>query len=369
MKISNKDRKKLHAKRNVVGVGTGTKHSGGVDTGEECVVVLVKYKTNAYALHEKDVIPKTVGAFKKKKTDVIEVGNIVPMIGEANREQYAPLVGGVSVAPKGFGFSGTVGLPLVYRGKQEVMLSNVHVFSPEWENRHLTPEEVRTHGIYIGTPIMHPSTMDKRGNKYSVGALLDWQSIHTDKDNLFDAAIATVDVEAKQEILGLGKYSKLGTPKVGMEVIKSGRTSGVTESVIKIDDLTVQVNYPGLGAAMFVKQLGFVPAFVSPGDSGSAVLNKATGDVVGLVFAGSPTLSIATSMDRVFKHFGLTIKAPKKKQEEQIMEEPKEQKPEMEKELKQLNQIQKIVEAAFTITRIIIETVGKLFPKKKNKEG
>jgi len=368
MKISKEDRELLHNKRNVIGVGVGTKESHGVDTGEECVVVLVQAKSDIMALHVEDRVPKTVGTFRKKKTDVIEVGNIVPMVGEANREQYDPLVGGVSVAPKGFGFSGTVGLPLIYQDGQAVMLSNVHVFSPEWENRHLTPEEIETHGIHVGTPIMHPSTMEQRGNKHSVGTLLDWQSLHTDKDNLFDAAIATVDVEAEQKILGLGEYSKLGTPKVGMEVTKSGRTSGVTESIIKITDLTVQVNYPGLGAAMFVKQLGFVPGFVSPGDSGSAVVDKATGNVVALVFAGSPTLSIATPMERVFKHFGLTIKAPEKKQEEQIMEEPKEQKPEMEKELKQLNQLQKIVEAAFTITRMIIETIGKLFPKKKNKE-
>jgi hypothetical protein len=406
--ITNKETKNLLKKQNVVGVGEGTKYSRGVDTGEACIIVLVREKKSLSVMHSGDRIPKTLGIRKKVKTDVVEIGDIEPLVQSEHQQEHCPLVGGISCAPKGFGFSGTIGLPLVYQDNQPMMLSNVHVIAPHWQNDNLTEEEIQEKGIYVGTPILHPSTQDRPWSPNDVGNLHDWVPISTEEDNLFDAAIANVTIDAIPELLGLGTYSKIAEPKNGMKVRKSGRTSDVTESVITVSNLTIGVTYPGLGVATFTEQLGFSPALVSPGDSGSVVINE-DGDVVALAFAGGEKFSVATPIQPIFEHYDLKMEKSEEvtvveeiveesqpveevievveEEIEEIIEMPEdeiqpeeviepepveetqpeepEEPEEMEKELEQLEQTRNIVVEAFKIVKLIIQAIGRLFPSKK----
>jgi hypothetical protein len=104
-----------------------------------------------------------------------------------------------------------------------------------------------------------------------------------------------------------GEYREVAEPGLGMEVQKSGRTSGVSEGRVAYTGLTIRVGYP-FGEALFQGQVGLEPAMLSPGDSGSAIVS---GDrVVALGFAGSRVLSVATPIRRVLERFGLSLSPP-----------------------------------------------------------
>lgn len=60
-------------KKNVLGVGLGTKKTRGKDTGRICITVMVEKKVSLAALSKDDIIPNTVGPIP---TDVIETGKI-----------------------------------------------------------------------------------------------------------------------------------------------------------------------------------------------------------------------------------------------------------------------------------------------------
>ena len=67
--------KDLMSKKNVVSVGKGHKKVGGVDTGEECIIVGVTKKLPLSMLQTENIIPTTIGN-PRVKTDVTEVGDI-----------------------------------------------------------------------------------------------------------------------------------------------------------------------------------------------------------------------------------------------------------------------------------------------------
>jgi hypothetical protein len=103
--------------------------------------------------------------------------------------------------------------------------------------------------------------------------------------NLVDAAIArpvSPDM-VTAEILEIGAPMGSAVGELGMEVQKSGRTTGLTAGKITVTDLTVQVLY-GNNIAVFTDQLQ-ADAQCGGGDSGSAVLDLEN-RVVGLLFAG-----------------------------------------------------------------------------------
>jgi hypothetical protein len=96
----------------------------------------------------------------------------------------------------------------------------------------------------------------------------------------------------------------IDAPRLGLRVIKSGRTSGITEGLIIQTDVTVDVAYEGR-PARFVNQFMVSPldfiqgsAFSERGDSGSLVLNYQR-EAVGLLFSGSNTVSVVSPIDAV----------------------------------------------------------------------
>ena len=69
---------------------------------------------------------------------------------------------------------------------------------------------------------------------------------------------------------------------------------------------TVLVDYGGCGIARFIGQVIIIPgSFSAPGDSGSAILDANTKTPVGLLFAGSPTQTIANHL--LFVYLSLNV--------------------------------------------------------------
>ena len=230
-----------------------------------------------------------------------------------HRSRHRPIVGGVTISPLNESFVGTLGcfLQRTTNGVSQVFaLSNNHVMAD-------------TNRLAIGTPIVQPGpevVPTKPGDVFS--ALSSFIPLQFPQAriapvvNVFDAAIAIVAEEnliKKGKLLGISKYvPKVGVAVPGMRVIKSGRTTGVTTGIVTATRVNgVQVNY-GTNASPRIATFNDTIEIVSdndakpfsmPGDSGSVILDAATGQPVALLFAGDGHTTTACDFGGVCKQF------------------------------------------------------------------
>ena len=194
-------------------------------------------------------------------------------------------------------------------------LSNNHVYADE--NQADYNDEVLQPGEYDGGT-MGPNATIIDGDE--IGTLHDYEEIEfsTSAVNVIDAALA----ESSQELIGNAtpcdgygapKSSTLA-PRVNLKVKKYGRTTGLTVGIITAINATVNVGYDS-GTARFVNQIIIGPGgFSAGGDSGSLIVADGKGKTkadnrkpVGLLFAGSSTITVANPIDAVLDRFGVTI--------------------------------------------------------------
>lgn len=88
---------------NVVGVCSGRKIKGGVDTGRKAIVALVEKKS--HLIKSSEAVPHSVNGIE---TDVIEVGEIKPLGGIGEYER--PVADGDSIGRQDGGGAGTLGM-------------------------------------------------------------------------------------------------------------------------------------------------------------------------------------------------------------------------------------------------------------------
>ncbi|WP_413779946.1 hypothetical protein [Anaeroselena agilis] len=117
--------------------------------------------------------------------------------------------------------------------------------------------------------------------------------------NMVDCAVAApVAADAvAADVFEVGDVQGVRETEIGMPVKKSGRSSGLTSSIILATDVTlrVEMNYGEYG--VFADQLLAGPMSL-PGDSGSLVLSE-DNFAVGLLFAGSEQATMFTPIQRV----------------------------------------------------------------------
>ena len=227
------------------------------------------------------------------------------------------LAGGISIGH----YKITAGtLSTIVKDKKDgnyVLLSNWHVFGdPDGK---------------VGDPIYQPGPYDGGKPADTVGKLKRW--VPFDKrinkvpwwkvvlcwlfgwvypkfcegvyePNLVDAAIATHEA---REIIPSGIYLDDGStvkvkgwvkPELNMEVWKSGRSSGVNTGRILATSANVWVNY-GYKVRLMRDQI-ITTYMARPGDSGSLLISK-DGYAVGLLFAGSTTITVHCKWSNVEK--------------------------------------------------------------------
>ena len=90
-----------------------------------------------------------------------------------------------------------------------------------------------------------------------------------------------------------------------MSVTKSGRTTELTHGEVQVLDATVTIDYGGQ-TALFEEQILTGP-MSEPGDSGSLLVARETGSVVGLLFAGSQQSTVFNPIDRVLELMQVVI--------------------------------------------------------------
>ncbi|MBP2642155.1 MAG: hypothetical protein H6Q67_42 [Firmicutes bacterium] len=129
----------------------------------------------------------------------------------------------------------------------------------------------------------------------------------TEKVNQVDCAAAVpVDDEAiSSEVIDVGTVHGIKEAAVGMLIKKSGRSSGLTFSVVLATDVTCQVSLTPKECAIFSDQILAGPMSL-PGDSGSLVLTE-DNYAVGLLFAGSDQSTMFCRIDNVLKALNVTL--------------------------------------------------------------
>jgi hypothetical protein len=149
-----------------------------------------------------------------------------------------------------------------------------------------------------GEEVWQPGRVDGGNSTHLVARLAKWR---LNKD--MDAAIAklTGDRDYVRDIIGLNPVSGMEQAQLGMNVVKSGRTTGNTEGIVDGVSLSTSINYGGsTGTVAFRDMIHIVPRPPWPsvdyevsagGDSGSAWINEDTGKAIGLHFAGETDAS------------------------------------------------------------------------------
>jgi len=217
---------------------------------------------------------------------------------QARTGRWRPAPGGVSCGhPKVT--AGTLGAVVKDKitGKR-VILSNNHILAASNQGN-------------IGDPIYQPGVYDGGSEADTIAKLLRFVEIKRPPEtNLVDAALAEPLSEdlVSENILGIGKIVGYGEAVEGMKVVKSGRSSGVTSGTVFDCHATVKVyGYPWEEEyAIFEDQIVIKPAIAAGGDSGSALLDEVN-RLVGLIFAGSDTFTVANKASHVVELLNLDI--------------------------------------------------------------
>ncbi|WP_083255258.1 hypothetical protein [Amycolatopsis orientalis] len=327
----------LLGRQNVVGVALGTKWTGGRDTGEKAITVLVDTKMPHEMLRDDDLIPATLAGVP---TDVQEVGvlqagrSIAPpkvngsatMLEEPQspslarpdelaREQvgpftlakrFRPAFGGLSVGHFKI-TAGTYGTAVydatALPGKppKYYILSNNHVLA-------------NSNAAAIGDPILQPGPFDggivptdviaRLSRFVPIKFISPGQPVPL---NFVDAAIAEGQFhDLDRRIFWVGDLKGTNVaPGVGTVVQKTGRTTNWTTGRITNINATVDVNYGGGRVARFAQQL-LTTDMSAGGDSGSLVADLSE-NAVGLLFAGSPVVTVLNRITLVEASLGIKV--------------------------------------------------------------
>jgi hypothetical protein len=320
MQVKEKHKKTLLTMSNVVGVGTGYKFTNG-RRGDLCVVALVSQKVPRAGLDDDDIVPREIDGIS---TDVVQVGHL--RAHPSRTDRWRPALGGVSIGHVDV-TAGTLGVVVRDTASgRRLILSNNHVLA----NSNLAE---------IGDSILQPGRADGGTVADDVFATLlraypiaftsgpptcSWASAYAAFGNAIaklvgskhrveatwsdpqavnrvDAAVAQPlqDQDLLDEIYEIGAINGTAPAELGMNVRKSGRTTGLTTGQIIVLDATVNVQY-GSRTAQFEDQI-VSTAMSQPGDSGSLLVAGEALLAVGLLFAGSDQATIYNPIEAVLE--------------------------------------------------------------------
>ncbi|RMD96249.1 MAG: serine protease [Calditrichaeota bacterium] len=337
----------LLGKDNVVGIGLGPKLKDEKETGDNCISVMVSHKLDPSMVKSDDMIPPTLGKFK---TDVIETGEIFAgalstadtakveqlvkdlmgnqdlatreapatpyMLDQAEemmeeelrietlRNRVRPAQGGFSVGHFRV-TAGTIATAVIDRAAYPGMPRRYYILS----NNHVL---ANSNNARVGDPIVQPGTIDGgRLPRDIIGRLSRWVNIRfrsgsSAPRNYVDAAIAEVQFhDIGRDVYWIGYADGLATVRPGDIVQKTGRTTNYTTGRVRLINATVNVNYGGGRSARFVRQI-ITTRMSSGGDSGSLLFNMSR-KAVGLLFAGSSSITVFNDIRYVRSLLGIHI--------------------------------------------------------------
>ena len=296
---------------NLIGVGN-PEHNGQVAENELAIRVHVKKKLSDFALEAATKagytrpIPSEIDGFQ---TDVLQgiyslhqwqawSGWWRPTARYGRAAHTNPMQGGISISDEFHMAYGTLGGKVYDRVTgDEMILSNWHVLAADWTARR-------------GQLIYQPGRLDG-GTYVNAFAYLTRDAMAVN----LDAAVATLTGNRQliSDQLELGSVHGVGSWRLGLPVVKSGRGSQITYGRIVEIESTARIRYGYLERiirdVMIIDPLNGGEVS-KPGDSGSWWLNATTREAVGLHFAGSdmPERALALNMQSVLDALGVEIR-------------------------------------------------------------
>lgn len=209
-----------------------------------------------------------------------------------------PLRGGVSISDIFHNAYGTLGGLVTDRNTgAQMLLSNWHVLVNNWTAR-------------PGVLILQPGRLDGGTGQNMIASL----SRHAMFSNL-DAAVAVLN-SSRQIVnnqVGLGPVNGVGQAQLDMQLVKSGRGSGITTGRITAVEGIARLTYVSLQRVirnvMTIEPISPIDPVSAPGDSGSWWLDANTHQAVGLHFAGSnqPETALAIDMQQILNALNVDI--------------------------------------------------------------
>lgn len=241
----------------------------------------------------------------------------VTVIPLANQEQQMfPIKLGTSGGNADVGdcCSGTLGSLLQDQDGKQYILSNNHVIG-------------RMGNAMPGEPIVQPGVIDT-GCDFNLPSTVGRFTAAAPISSGADAGIAEVvqgAVDTNGEVIGLGGVASDGSylsappaastvvATVGMQVAKSGRTTGLACGSVQAIDADVSIAYGAICGNTKQETLAFQGQIITsgisrPGDSGSLIVEAATSRPIALLFAGSKDdrLTIANPIGSVLSALNAT---------------------------------------------------------------
>jgi len=288
-------------------------HDGRIAEDELAIRIHVRKKLAGVALEAAAAagytrpIPPVIGGFP---TDVPEGTYRLHLwswwgkpwvLASAPTTRADPLHGGVSISDEYHMAAGTLGGKVFDRATgAEMILSNWHVLVADWSAR-------------PGQRIEQPGRLDGGTVADTVATLTrDAMAVN------LDAAVAALDGSRQliNDQLGLGPVAGAGRATLAMELVKSGRTSGITYGRVTAVEGTARIAYGALDR--IIRQVVTIEPreqsleqVSAPGDSGSWWLDVASMRAIGLHFAGSdaPERGLALDMPSVLDALNVDIAA------------------------------------------------------------
>jgi hypothetical protein len=290
----------------VTGVDVGYKEVGGQRTGQIAIRVHVAAKTDA--IPDDQRVP---GEIEGVVTDVLErryelqvlTQQLVEVAPQADTTHYATLQGGISMGPSrvinGSIFAGTLGAIVIDNAtNQHAALTNFHVACVD-------------NTFTIGDRMVQPSRIDTGVVPTDEFGSLARETLSGD----VDGAVISIDSgrSSQCQIADIGLVRGTTAATLGMAVRKRGRTTLLTYGTVDGLSLSVNINYgDGIGVRTLTNQVSIAadtthnPLFSDHGDSGSVIVDD-SGFVVGLLFAGAGTSTVANPIAAVLSELNISM--------------------------------------------------------------
>jgi hypothetical protein len=290
----------------VTAVDVGYKEVGGQLTDQVAIRVHVAQKT--------DNVPddqRVPGEIEGAVTDVLErryepqvlAQEVITVAPLADTTHYAALEGGVSMGPSrvinGSIFAGTLGAIVIDNAtNQHAALTNFHVACVD-------------NTFHNGDRMVQPSQIDTGVVPADEFGSLVRETLSAN----VDGAVISIDAgrPSQCQIVDIGPVRGTAVATLGMAVRKRGRTTLLTYGTVDGLSSSVNIDYgDGIGVRTLTNQVSIAadttrnPLFSDHGDSGSVIVNDA-GFVVGLLFAGAGTSTVANQIAAVLSELNVSM--------------------------------------------------------------
>ncbi len=290
----------------VTGVDVGYKEVGGQRTEQVSIRVHVAQKTDNVPDDQR--VPAEIEGVA---TDVLErryepqvlAQQVITVAPQADTTHYATLQGGISMGPSrtinGFIFAGTLGAIVIDNAtNQHAALTNFHVACVD-------------NTFSIGDRMVQPSRIDTGVVPTDEFGSLARETLSAN----VDGAVISIDSgrSSQCQVADIGLVRGTTTATLGMPVRKRGRTTLLTYGSVDGLALSVNIDYgDGIGVRTLTNQISIAadttrnPLFSDHGDSGSVIVND-SGFVVGLLFAGAGTSTVANQIAAVLSELNISM--------------------------------------------------------------